>query len=34
MHDCLFVCLLSLFQAGICNSIKTNKNQPSSLYKK
>ena len=30
----LFVCLLSLFQVGIYNSIKTNKNQPSSLYKK
>ena len=29
----LFVCL-SLFQVGIYNSIKTNKNQPSSLYKK
>ena len=29
-----FVCLLSSFQFGIYNSIKTNKNQPSSLYKK
>ena len=29
-----FVCLLFLFQVGIYNTIKTNKNQPSSLYKK
>ena len=27
------VVLLSLFQVGIYSSIKTNKNQPSSLYK-
>ena len=30
---CLFICLFSLFQVGIYNSIKTNKNQPSSSYK-
>ena len=30
----LFVCLLSLFQVGIKNSIKTNKKQPSSSCKK
>ena len=29
----LFVCLLSLFQVGTYNSIKTNENQPSGLYK-
>ena len=34
INGVLFVCLLSLFQVGIYNSIKTNKNQPSSLYKK
>ena len=30
----LFICLLSLFQVGIKNSIKTNKKQPSSSCKK
>ena len=30
---CLFICLFSLFQVGIYNSIKTNKNQSSSSYK-
>ena len=30
----LLLLLSSLFQLAICNSIKTNKNQPSSLYKK
>ena len=33
INGVLFVCLLSLFQVGIYNSIKTNTNQPSSLCK-
>ena len=34
INGVLFVCLLSLFEVGIYNSIKTNKNQSSRLYKK